>query len=100
MAKRLITILVPVFNEEQNIEPLYQALEPVLLELSDRYDFEILFTDNHSTDATFSVIERLAARDLRVARCVSHGISAFSVPSSPGTPTPTVMPPCKSIAIC
>jgi len=63
MPKKLITILVPVFNEEQNIEPLYQALQPVLSELSDRYDFEILFTDNHSTDVTFSVIERLATRD-------------------------------------
>ena len=66
MPKRLITILVPVFNEEQNIEPLYQALQPVLARISDRYEFEILFTDNHSTDATFSVIERLAAHDSRV----------------------------------
>jgi dolichol-phosphate mannosyltransferase len=64
--KKLITILVPVFNEEQNIEPLYDALEPVLARLSDRYDFEILFTDNHSTDATFAAIERLAARDPRI----------------------------------
>jgi dolichol-phosphate mannosyltransferase len=64
--KKLITILVPVFNEEQNIEPLYDALQPVLSRLSDRYDFEILFTDNHSTDSTFSAIERLAARDSRV----------------------------------
>ena len=66
MPKRLITILVPVFNEEQNIEPLYQALQPIWLQLSDRYDFEVLFTDNHSTDTTFSVIERLAARDPRI----------------------------------
>jgi glycosyltransferase involved in cell wall biosynthesis len=65
-SRKLITILVPVFNEEQNIEPLYEALQPVLGQLSDRYDFEILFTDNHSTDATFPAIERLAARDPRV----------------------------------
>lgn len=66
MPKKLITILVPVFNEEQNIEPLYDALQPVLSQISDRYDFEILFTDNHSTDSTFSVIERLASRDPRI----------------------------------
>lgn len=66
MPKKLITILVPVFNEEPNIEPLYDALQPVLAQISDRYDFEILFTDNHSTDATFSVIERLASRDSRI----------------------------------
>ena len=66
MAKKLITILVPVFNEEPNIEPLYDALQPVISQLSDRYDFEILFTDNHSSDATFSAIERLASRDTRI----------------------------------
>ena len=66
MAKKLITILVPVFNEEPNIEPLYDALQPVISQLSDRYDFEILFTDNHSSDATFSAIERLASRDARI----------------------------------
>jgi len=64
--KRLLTMLVPVFNEEPNIAPLYQALQPVLQQLSPRYDFEILFTDNHSTDGTFAAIEQLAARDPRV----------------------------------
>src|SRR6185369_14583956 len=49
-SKRLLTLLVPVFNEEQNIEPLYAALQPDMAQLSPDYDFEILFTDNHSTD--------------------------------------------------
>jgi len=65
-SRRLLTILVPVFNEEQNVVPLYQALQPVMAELGPRYDFEILFTDNHSTDGTFSAIEGLAARDPRI----------------------------------
>ncbi len=64
--KKLITICVPVFNEEQNVEPLYQALVPVMTELSGDYDFELLFTDNHSTDCTFQELEQLAARDPRV----------------------------------
>jgi glycosyltransferase involved in cell wall biosynthesis len=64
--KKLITILVPVFNEEQNVEPLHDALQPVMEQVADRYDFEILFTDNHSTDHSFAAIERLAARDRRV----------------------------------
>jgi len=64
--RKLITILVPVFNEEANIEPLYEALQPVLARLSGGYDFEILFTDNHSTDGTFSAVERLAAHDPRI----------------------------------
>jgi dolichol-phosphate mannosyltransferase len=64
--RKLITVLVPVFNEEQNIEALYRALQPVIAQLSDRYEFEILFTDNHSDDSTFAVIERLAAGDPRI----------------------------------
>lgn len=64
--KQLISICVPVFNEEPNIEPLYHALLPVMEQLSDKYDFELLFTDNHSTDHTFQVLQQLAARDRRV----------------------------------
>jgi polyisoprenyl-phosphate glycosyltransferase len=62
----LISICVPVYNEEENIEPLYGALVPVMAQVSDRYDFELLFTDNHSSDRTFEVLERLARRDSRV----------------------------------
>jgi glycosyltransferase involved in cell wall biosynthesis len=65
-AKKLISIVVPVFNEQDNILPLYEALVPVLASLEDRYDFEIVFTDNHSTDNTFSILRRLAARDRRI----------------------------------
>jgi dolichol-phosphate mannosyltransferase len=64
--KRLISIVIPVFNEQDNIVPLHDALVPVLAGLEDRYEFEILLTDNHSTDETFAVIRRLAARDRRI----------------------------------
>ena len=64
--KRLISICVPVFNEEPNIEPLYCALLPIMDQLSERYEFELLFTDNHSTDRTFEALEQLAQRDMRV----------------------------------
>ena len=64
--KRLISICVPVFNEESNIEPLYSALLPIMDQLSERYEFELLFTDNHSTDRTFEALEQLAQRDVRV----------------------------------
>jgi glycosyltransferase involved in cell wall biosynthesis len=64
--KRLISICVPVFNEEPNIVPLYSALLPIMDQLSERYEFELLFTDNHSTDRTFEALEQLAQRDVRV----------------------------------
>lgn len=65
-SKKLISIVVPVFNEEANIEPLYAALLSILAQLEARYDFELLFTDNHSTDRTFEVLRRLALKDHRI----------------------------------
>ncbi len=63
---RLISIVVPVLNEEQNVLPLYQTLCALQLELGDRYQWEMLFTDNHSNDQTFAILSELAARDPRV----------------------------------
>ena len=64
--KRLISICVPVYNEEDNVRPLYDRLVPVLAGFAARYDFEILFTDNHSDDATFERLAELALRDTRI----------------------------------
>ena len=64
--KKLLSIVVPVFNEEDNVEPLYNAIIPVMAALSDRYDYELIFTDNHSTDQTFQMLASLARRDERV----------------------------------
>jgi dolichol-phosphate mannosyltransferase len=64
--KKMITMLVPAFNEEPNVEPLYQALLPVMSTLDERYVFELLFIDDHSTDGTFRELERLAGLDTRI----------------------------------
>lgn len=64
--KKLLTICVPVYNEEPNVRPFYDALVPIMAELADRYDFELLFTDNHSTDGTFEKLSDLAAMDRRI----------------------------------
>jgi dolichol-phosphate mannosyltransferase len=64
--KKLISIVVPVYNEQGNIEPLYAAVKQVLVQLAERYDYEFVFTDNHSEDATFSELSRLAERDPNV----------------------------------
>jgi dolichol-phosphate mannosyltransferase len=63
---KLISIIVPVFNEEANIDRLYDAVNRALEPVADRYVWEFIFTDNHSTDDTFPKIERIAKRDPRV----------------------------------
>lgn len=61
----LITILIPVFNEQRNIRPAHDAVVKVF-EALPAYRFEILFTDNHSMDRSFEELERLALTDPRV----------------------------------
>ena len=65
-ARQLISICVPVFNEQDNIRPLYDRLSRLMQELSDRFDFELLFTDNHSDDATFERLAALSLEDQRI----------------------------------
>jgi glycosyltransferase involved in cell wall biosynthesis len=64
--KQLISIVVPVYNEEPNIRPFYERVSQVLAPLSDRFRFEFVFTDNHSTDRTFALLAELAAHDPRL----------------------------------
>jgi dolichol-phosphate mannosyltransferase len=65
-SRKLISIVVPVYNEQGNIAPLYQAVDEVMTELADRYRYELVFTDNHSSDDTFAELAELAERDPRV----------------------------------
>ncbi|MBI5641245.1 MAG: glycosyltransferase family 2 protein [Nitrospirae bacterium] len=64
--KKLISVVVPVFNEEGNVERLYERIEQVMSPLSGSYDYELIFTDNHSIDETFAKLQMLASRDRRV----------------------------------
>jgi polyisoprenyl-phosphate glycosyltransferase len=63
---KLISILIPVYNEEGNIRRAYEAVRDTFDGLKDRYTFEIIFTDNHSTDSSIALITELARADGRV----------------------------------
>ncbi|MBT2134034.1 glycosyltransferase family 2 protein [Croceibacterium sp. LX-88] len=67
--KTLVSVLVPAYNEEATVERAYAAIVSTFSKLSD-YDYEIIVTDNHSTDRTFELLEGLAKRDpkLKVIR--------------------------------
>lgn len=64
--RKLISILIPVYNEEGNIVAAYEAVRDMFEALSERYLLEIIFADNHSTDNSFALISQLAERDPRV----------------------------------
>lgn len=65
MADKLISVVVPVFNERDNVAAVHERVSSTFAGLPG-YDFELVFTDNHSTDGTFDEIARLAAIDPRI----------------------------------
>lgn len=64
--KPLISISIPVLNEEGNIDALYKRLCAVANKMSDRCELEFVFSDNHSDDQTWERLMDLAKKDPRV----------------------------------
>lgn len=61
-----ISIICPVYNEEECVPIFYRRLTKALEPLAERYDFEILFVNNASTDTTLDTIVRIREEDPRV----------------------------------
>jgi len=62
--KKLITIIVPAYNEEACVEELARQLTAVF-SVNDRYDFETLIIENGSVDRTWEILQTINARDPR-----------------------------------
>jgi glycosyltransferase involved in cell wall biosynthesis len=60
----LVSVVIPLHNEEENIEELYQSLKSVMD--SDGKDYELLFIDDGSTDRTLELLEPFEQKDARV----------------------------------
>ncbi len=59
-----LSIVIPIYNEEENIQILHEKLKEVLDSLEKEY--EILFVDDGSTDRTLSILEEIQAKDKHV----------------------------------
>lgn len=59
-----VSIVIPLFNEEENIVELHAKLTDVLLKLN--RDYEIIFVDDGSSDRSFSVLEEIHRWDEHV----------------------------------
>ncbi len=51
-----VSVVIPVFEEEKNLDPLWERLEPVLAP----YDAEVIFVDDGSTDRSLEILRRMA----------------------------------------
>ena len=54
-----LSIVIPVFNEEESLTPLCEKLDAVLTDLG--LTHEVIFIDDGSTDSSYDVLERLGA---------------------------------------
>lgn len=77
-----VSVLVPVFNEEDNVLRAYKAITDVFDGLPG-YALQIIFTDNHSTDRTFQLLSEIAQEDdrvcvIRFSRNVGYELSLLS----------------------
>jgi dolichol-phosphate mannosyltransferase len=61
--QKQISIVCAVYNEEACIPVFYQRLRTALTPLRDRYRFELIFTNNRSTDGTLAAICKLREQD-------------------------------------
>lgn len=66
---KLISIVTPCYNEEDNIQELYERISAVMAEQP--YDYEHICIDNSSTDGTVKIIKELALRDKRLKLIVN-----------------------------
>jgi len=62
--KKYISIVIPVFNEEKNINLLHTELKKVLDSLEK--DYEIIFVDDGSTDKTYHLLRQICKKDRKV----------------------------------
>jgi len=78
MKKKTVSIVIPCFNEEENINQAYAALRNVTHTLK-QYIFEFIFVDNGSTDNSRVLIHALTQKNAHVKGVSLH---RFGVPDS------------------
>ena len=64
----MISVIIPVFNEEKSLQDLFQCIYKSLLKA--KYDFEIIFVNDGSTDASASILDKLEVNNSDFVRVV------------------------------
>jgi dolichol-phosphate mannosyltransferase len=66
MPKSLISIFTPVYNEEDNIQIIWSSVKNIMESVSDKFDYEHVFSDNKSNDNTLKMLGKICSHDLHV----------------------------------
>ena len=65
MAKKTVSVMIPCYNEEENIEAITAAVVEQMEQLP-QYDYEILCIDNCSTDNTRPLLREICAKNKKI----------------------------------
>lgn len=60
---KLISIIVPCYNEEESVQIFYEELSKIIRSLSDNFSFELIFVNDGSSDDTLKQVKILASKD-------------------------------------
>ena len=66
MEKKLISIVTPCFNEEENVAKVYEQVKVIIERRLNNYDYEHIFIDNASLDNTVVILKDIAKNDNNV----------------------------------
>ena len=61
-----ISVLIPCYNEVENVELMSQSVINIMKETLPMYDYEIVFIDNCSTDGTRKVLEKICLKNKKI----------------------------------
>ncbi len=64
--RKLISVVIPTYNEEDNVVPMTEALTDIFHKELPGYDYEIIFIDNHSKDKTRQILRNVCKADPHV----------------------------------
>ena len=66
MSKKLISIIIPVFNEEENIPKIYAELMKVFTGIRKKYNYEVIFVDDGSLDKSPEILKNLTNKNKKI----------------------------------
>lgn len=65
-SKKMISIAIPAYNEENNLLELIERLQNVFSHLDEKYRFEVVICENGSSDSSFEMLKVLNSQDERI----------------------------------
>lgn len=73
-----ISVVIPTRNEELNIREMVDTIKKVFFEKLQNYDYEIIITDNKSSDGTRDIIQDICANDKKVKAIFNSSSFSYS----------------------